>query len=70
MALLDDVESQAMTLPESQRATLATHVLESLPGVLLDDDEGLAEAARRDAELEQDPSLGITTEQLRMGLGR
>ena len=38
-----------MTLPDQQRAALASHLLESLPAVLQDDDDGLAEALRRDA---------------------
>lgn len=70
MAILADIEAQAMELTESQRARLAASLLGSLPAILYDDDEGLAEAARRDAEMESDPSIGITTQQLRESLGR
>jgi len=59
-----------MQLPEDQRAALAAHLLDSLPAVLHDDDSGLAEAMRRDAELDSDPSMGMTLEELRKSLGR
>lgn len=54
-----------MKLPEAERATLALRLLDSLPAVLSDEDEGVAEALRRDAELERDPAVGLTLEQLR-----
>jgi hypothetical protein len=41
------MELLALNLPESQRAKLAADLLDSLPGVLVDDDAGLAEALRR-----------------------
>ena len=59
-----------MTLPDQQRAKLALHLLESLPAILHEDDEGLAEAMRRDAELDADPSLGMTMEQFKKAVGR
>jgi putative addiction module component (TIGR02574 family) len=65
MQTLSEVEQEAMRLPESDRATLAYRLLDSLPAVLSDSDEGVAEALRRDAELERDPSAGLTLEQLR-----
>jgi hypothetical protein len=49
---------------------LAARLLESLPAVLADDDEGIAEAMRRDAEMERDPSIGMTVEELKRSLGR
>lgn len=70
MAMLATIEAQAMELTESQRAKLAASLLESLPPLAYDDDEGLAEAERRDAEMDKDPSIGITTLQLRESLGR
>jgi hypothetical protein len=39
-----------MEFTDSQRAKLAASPLESLPAMLHDDDDGLAEAYRRDAE--------------------
>ena len=65
MQNLTDVELEAMKLPETDRAALASHLLDSLPAVLYDSDEGVAEALRRDAELERDPSVALDLEQLR-----
>lgn len=65
MMTLSDVEQEAMKLPEEVRASLASHLLDSLPAVLSDPDEGIAEALRRDAELERDPGAAITHEELR-----
>ena len=64
MATIAEVEKLALDLPESQRAVLAAHLLGSLPSVLHDEDEGIAEALRRDAELDANPMLGISLEQL------
>jgi putative addiction module component (TIGR02574 family) len=70
MQTLNQIEGSAMNLPDQQRAKLALHLLESLPAVLQEDDEGLAEAMRRDAELEADPSSGMTMEQFKKAVGR
>jgi hypothetical protein len=43
---------------------LAAHLLGSLPSVLHDEDEGIAEALRRDTEFEANSSLGMTLEEL------
>ena len=64
MATITEVEKLAFDLPDSDRAVLAAHLLRSLPSVLADDDEGIAEALRRDAEFDANPDLGITLEQL------
>jgi putative addiction module component (TIGR02574 family) len=64
MATIAEVEKLALDLPDADRAALAAHLLSSLPPVLHEDDEGLAEAWRRDAELEANPALGITLEDL------
>ena len=70
MTTLNEIEANAMTLPDKQRAELASHLLNSLPAVLQDEDEGLAEALRRDAELDADPSMGMTIEEFKSSLGR
>ncbi len=51
-----------MELEVKQRAILAAHLLESLPSVLHDEDEGIAEALRRDAEMDQDSSKSVSVE--------
>ena len=65
MKTLSGLEPQVMQLPESDRAVLAAHMLSSLPAVLADDDEGVAEALRRDAELDRDAGAVMTVEELR-----
>ena len=64
MTTITEVEKLAFDLPESQRAVLAAHLLGSLSSVLYDEDEGVAEALRRDAELEADPASALSLEQL------
>jgi hypothetical protein len=64
MATIAEVEKLALDLPDGQRAVLAAHLLGSLPSVLHDEDQGIAEALRRDAELDANPLAGITLEQL------
>jgi putative addiction module component (TIGR02574 family) len=64
MATIAEVEKLALDLPETERAVLAAHLLGSLPSVLHDEDEGIAEALRRDADLEANPSLGMSLEEL------
>jgi putative addiction module component (TIGR02574 family) len=64
MATIAEIEKLAQNLSENDRAVLAAHLLDSLPPVLHDEDEGIAEALRRDAELEANPSAGLTLEQL------
>jgi hypothetical protein len=70
MPALAEIEAQAMELTDSQRAKLAASLLDSLPALLYDDDDGLAEAIRRDTEMDNDPSIGLTTEQLRASLNK
>jgi hypothetical protein len=59
-----DVERLALALPEQQRATLAVHILDSLPGLFSEGDGGLAEAERRDLEMDQNPAIGISLEDM------
>jgi hypothetical protein len=63
MTTLAAVENLALELPEQERATLAMNILESLPGLFSEPDGGLAEAMRRDAEMDANPSLGLTIEE-------
>ncbi len=64
MPTITEIEKRAFDLPDSQRAVLAAHLLSSLPSVLHDDDEGIVEALRRDAESDANPDMGISLEQL------
>lgn len=59
-----EVEKLSFDLPTSERAILAAHLFRSLPSVLYDKDEGVGEALRRDAELDADPAVGMTLDQL------
>lgn len=61
---VDQIASQALRLPEKERASLASRLLRSLPPVAFDDDEGVAEALRRDAELDADPTQAMTLRDL------
>ena len=64
MPTVIEVERLALDLPEQERARLAANLLESLPGVLSDEDEGIAEALKRDADLEANPDQAISLAQL------
>jgi hypothetical protein len=64
VATIIEIEKLALDLPERERATLAANLLESLPPILSDDDEGIGEAVRRDAELDADPSQAISLAEL------
>jgi hypothetical protein len=70
MATISEIEKLALALPEHQRATLAANLLESLPGILSDKDEGIAEALLRDAELDANPGQAISLEELESQIRR
>lgn len=56
MSTLQEIEASAQALPADQRAQLVTRLLGSLPPVLDDDDGGMAEAHRRDTEMNTEPA--------------
>jgi hypothetical protein len=64
MATVIEIEKLALDLPERDRAKLAANLLESLPPILSDEDEGIAEALRRDEELQADPNQSISLSDL------
>jgi hypothetical protein len=70
MVTLAEIESLVFSLPESDRAQLAADLLDSLPGVLVEDDDGLAEAVRRSDEMDRDPAACLTHEEFLKALGR
>ena len=70
MGRLQELKKEAMGLTNAERAVLASDILQTLPAVLSDEDEGIAEALRRDAELDADPASGIEWQVLKKELGR
>jgi putative addiction module component (TIGR02574 family) len=70
MVTLAEIETLVLKLPESDRARLAAALLDSLPSVLVDDDEGLAEALRRSEEMDRDPTVCLTHEEFLIAVGR
>lgn len=64
MSTITEIEKLALDLPETDRAVLAAHLLDSLPSVLHDVDDGVAEALRRDAEMDAAPTTGMSLEQV------
>jgi len=59
-----EVEKLALDLSEKERATLAANLLNSLSGIFSEEDEGVAEALRREAEIEVDPAKAISLPEL------
>jgi len=64
MATITELERLALDLPQNQRAQLAARLLSTLPAILSDEDEGVAEAVLRDAEMDANPVLGISLDEL------
>jgi hypothetical protein len=50
--------------------SMIVYLLESLPGILSDKDEGIAEALLRDAELDANPGQAISLEELESQIRR
>lgn len=61
---VEQITAEALLLPEKERAGLASRLLQSLSPVAFEDDDGLAEAQRRDAELDIDPAQAMTLRDL------
>jgi ADP-ribose pyrophosphatase YjhB (NUDIX family) len=70
MVTLAEIESLALGLSVTDRAKLAADLLESIPGVLVDEDEGLSEAIRRSEEMDRDPSVCVSHEEFLKAFGR
>jgi hypothetical protein len=67
---VEQIAAEALRLPEKERAGLASRLLRSLPSVAFEDDDGVGEALRRDAELDADPGQGITLREMDSGMKR
>jgi putative addiction module component (TIGR02574 family) len=61
---MNELTAMVMKLPEKQRAQLVAKMLASLPSVLTDQDDGVAEALRRDAELQDGTQQALSLEDL------
>ena len=67
---IEELQIEILQLPENQRANLASVLLQSLSPIATDEDEGVSEALRRDAEMDRDPSAVMTHEEFIQSLGR
>jgi hypothetical protein len=67
---LEEIFREAEKLPEGDRAKLAAGLLQTLPVTLADEDDGIAEARRRSRELDEQPELGCSWEDVKKSLGR
>ena len=67
---LEEIFSEASKLPEHDRAALAAGLLGTLPVLLADEDDGVAEARLRSRELDEDPANGCTWAEIKQALGR
>lgn len=63
MSVVEELKEKALQLSEQDRASLEAHLLASLPAPSCDDD-GIAEAKRRVAELDENPGMEIGLEEL------
>jgi putative addiction module component (TIGR02574 family) len=70
MVTLAEIEAQAMDLTQAERAILASRLLESIAEGYDYDLDGDAEALRRDAEMDNDPSACLTLEEFKRAVGR
>jgi putative addiction module component (TIGR02574 family) len=72
MSTLQEIEAAALRLPQKDRLHLADKILGSLPAPLMpaEPDQILAEAIRRDAEIESGEIRPITEEAFWAGVRR
>ncbi len=70
MTRLQRLERDAASLTEVERAEFAARLLSTLPVVLADDDRGVGEALRREAEMDATGDQGVSWDELKRSLGR
>lgn len=70
MTKLARLKAEIMSLPDGDRAELASSIPRSLPAVYQAADDGEAEALRRDAEMNADPSACMTFEEFKRAVGK
>ena len=65
MSVVTEAEELALSLSDSERAKLAEKLIASLPGPFIeDDDDGIEEAIRRSREMDEDPTMSISLQEL------
>jgi putative addiction module component (TIGR02574 family) len=62
MQVIADIEKQALSLPDQDRAKLADRLIASLPADFAYDEE-IEEAERRSREMDEDPSTALSHEE-------
>ncbi|HEY2866828.1 MAG TPA: addiction module protein [Pyrinomonadaceae bacterium] len=62
MSVVTEIERQALSLPDQDRAKLADRLIASLPPDFVDE-AGLEDARRRSREMDEDPSSVLTHEE-------
>lgn len=70
MSTVSDIIQAALELDRSERATVALSMLDSLPDEAMEPDEILAEALRRDAEIESGQVKELSYEEFLAGIQR
>ncbi len=71
MFTLSEIEELVVALPEDERSILACRLLDTLSAEDHDQDgDGLAEAQRRSAEMDTNPSASVSHEDFMKALGR
>lgn len=70
MTRIQEICEQANSLSDRERAHLAADLLEGLPNVLDEEDDGVAEALKRDTEMSASADSGISWNTLRDRIGR
>jgi putative addiction module component (TIGR02574 family) len=68
MMSIEEIRNGAMELPQDERALLAASLLASLPAVLDDNDDGVSEARRRSLDLDENPTSGVTWDEISKGV--
>ncbi len=64
MSIVAEAEQIALSLPTKERGNLIEKLIRSLPGPFIDDDDGIEEAIRRSKEMDENPEMSISMEQL------
>jgi hypothetical protein len=62
MSVINEIEKQALSLPEQDRARLADRLIASLPENFIDEDE-IEEALHRSREMDENPDTVISLEE-------